>query len=73
MTCPMCNGDTKIVDSRKNNDYVVRYRKCKDCGYRFATIEVDEDIYNRRMTSQADEKIKDFVAAFKKMLSKLEE
>ena len=47
MTCPVCNGDTKVIDSRKNSDHIVRYRKCKKCGYRFRTLETDEDIYIR--------------------------
>lgn len=47
MTCPVCNGATKVVDSRKNSDHIVRYRQCKTCGYRFRTIETDEDIFDR--------------------------
>lgn len=40
MTCPVCGGDTHVVDSRKPDcDVVLRLRKCKDCGYKFKTEE----------------------------------
>ena len=47
MTCPMCNGNTKVIDSRKSTDHTIRYRQCKKCGYKFRTLETDEEIYNR--------------------------
>lgn len=75
MTCPMCGGDTKIVDSRKNIDNVVRYRKCRECSYRFSTIEVDEDYYNRREANQPSRgdmsKIKKIKNVLKEITSKL--
>lgn len=44
----MCNGGTKIISTRESStDYVRRYRKCLECGYHFATIETDEDMYKR--------------------------
>lgn len=46
MTCPVCNGDTKVIDSRLNgNDTVKRRRECKVCKFRFNTYEIDEDLY----------------------------
>ena len=73
MTCPICNGGTKIIDSRKDSDSVIRYRKCRDCGYKFPTIEIDEDIYRRRKvtTADSDKKIKKFVAALREITGKL--
>lgn len=47
MTCPMCGGDTKILETRSNEDSIKRRRKCLDCGYRFLTLEVDKDFYER--------------------------
>ena len=47
MTCPYCGGPTSIVDSRKNEDSVIRRRECKKCGKRFKTIEIDYDLYKR--------------------------
>ena len=73
MTCPICDGNTKIIDTRKDCDHVIRYRKCKECGLKFPTIEVDEDIYHRRKKSNAesDKKIKKFVAALRELTGKL--
>ena len=55
MTCPMCNGETKITSTRESEtDYVRRFRKCRSCGYHFATIETDEDIYIRLNKKKED-------------------
>lgn len=54
MTCPVCGGDTKIVDSRKKDDHVMRFRKCKDCGHKFPTVEMDEDIFTRQKEAKHD-------------------
>ena len=41
MTCPECNGQTKVVDSREPDAQKVRRRReCLVCGYRFNTLEV---------------------------------
>lgn len=47
MTCPICNGKTKVIDSRYDDDSTKRRRECAECGYRFSTIEVDSDLYDR--------------------------
>lgn len=48
MTCPKCNNEiTKVVDSRADDESVWRRRECQGCGYRFNTIEIDEDYYER--------------------------
>lgn len=77
MTCPICDGKTRIIDSRKDCDHVLRYRKCAECGYKFPTIEVDEDIYRRRKeknkNSENNEKIKKCIAALRELTSKLNE
>jgi transcriptional repressor NrdR len=39
MICPVCGGETKVVDSRPSNDSVRRRRECLDCGVRFDTLE----------------------------------
>lgn len=42
MTCPVCGGNTKVVDSRvKDCDSVWRRRECQECGYRFNTEETE--------------------------------
>lgn len=47
MTCPKCFEKTKVIDSRPDDDYVERRRECLECGYRFSTIEIDRDLYER--------------------------
>ena len=48
MTCPKCNNEkTKIVDSRADEESVWRRRECQGCGYRFNTIEIDEDYFEK--------------------------
>ena len=56
MTCPMCNGDTDVTCTRDNEDHVIRYRKCQDCGYRFTTVETDEDFYSKTKKGRASDK-----------------
>jgi transcriptional regulator NrdR family protein len=73
LTCPVCNADTKIIDSRKNNDHVIRYRRCKECDYRFPTIEVDGDIYRSQRTPVVDLDLKKFISALKKITSDMED
>ena len=45
--CPVCGGKTRVVDSRPDCESVKRKRKCLECGYRFFTVEIDEDLYER--------------------------
>ena len=46
MTCPICGGETKVVNVYSYFDHVIRVRKCHKCRFRFRTIEVDDDLYN---------------------------
>lgn len=48
MNCPVCNGTTGVVDSRPDEESVHRRRRCFDCGYRFNTIELDEDQWDKK-------------------------
>lgn len=43
MLCSMCDAETKVIDSRSEVDCVKRRRECKECSFRFSTIEVDVD------------------------------
>lgn len=46
MKCPKCESKTKVMDSRLIEfNRVRRRRRCKECGYRFSTLEVNiEDV-----------------------------
>lgn len=41
MMCPFCNApDTKVIDSRRNEDFSIRRRReCESCKKRFTTYE----------------------------------
>ncbi len=40
MRCPFCNfRDSKVTDSRANDDGIRRRRQCISCGERFTTVE----------------------------------
>lgn len=51
MTCPVCGERSGVAQTYFNNDTIKRHRKCKLCGYRFATIELDYDYYERLETA----------------------
>ena len=55
MTCPKCYEKTKVIDSRSDEDSTERRRECLACGYRFSTIEVDKELYER-MVKQNDKR-----------------
>ena len=45
MTCPKCFSRTKIYDCRSEDGVTkIRRRECKECGYRFKTIEIETDL-----------------------------
>lgn len=49
MDCPKCAGkQVFIIDSRAKTDHVWRRRECRDCGYRWNTVEVEQDLFERR-------------------------
>lgn len=48
MTCPVCGGKTCITDSRSDGETVRRRRKCRECGHRFTTEEIDADLQAQR-------------------------
>ena len=41
MTCPVCEGKTKVVGGHDFGDHVVRRRKCLVCDHAFYTEETD--------------------------------
>lgn len=47
MLCPVCCSKAKVLDTRMYADYVRRRQECIYCGYRFTTIEIDKDVYER--------------------------
>ena len=47
MTCPKCSDKTRVIDVTADEDSTYRRRECTMCGYRFTTVEVDKDMYER--------------------------
>jgi hypothetical protein len=39
MNCPKCGSKALVIDSRNSNPGKRRRRECKECGWRFSTIE----------------------------------
>lgn len=44
MTCPICEGKTKILETRADTDCIRRRRRCLDCRYTFVTMEISKDL-----------------------------
>lgn len=38
--CERCGGDSSIYNSREMEDKRIRYRRCKECGKEWKTVEV---------------------------------
>jgi transcriptional regulator NrdR family protein len=43
MTCPVCGGETKVIDTAGDYEAVYRTRRCVQCEHRFSTIEFEHD------------------------------
>ena len=45
MACPICGENAKVVGHCKYEiDMVKRTRVCTECGHKFRTVEIDEDM-----------------------------
>jgi transcriptional regulator NrdR family protein len=48
MNCPRCQGNTRVLDSRRRDPQLVRRRReCLDCGKRFPTWEIPKASVDR--------------------------
>lgn len=43
MTCPVCGGKNRVIDSRSDVEVVYRKRLCLECGHTFYTAEVETE------------------------------
>lgn len=49
MKCPECKGKSRVLDTQRSGEDVIRLRCCKVCGARFVTCEIRmEDEAGRR-------------------------
>ena len=49
MTCPVCGGNSRVVNTRKDVDAVYRQRKCYECHYIFYTAEYETEEAHERI------------------------
>lgn len=73
MTCPYCGGNTKVIDSRPNEDSVHRRRECLICKERFSTTEIDMQMYEKLANvslSQIQEKVNEAMEQIKNNVNK---
>ena len=47
--CPKCGTRAEVIDCRfkEKTGATKRRRKCNECGYKYSTYEVDEEMYKR--------------------------
>ena len=45
MTCRICGEKATVYQTLKENDHVVRYRRCSKCNHQFITLEMDDDMW----------------------------
>ena len=46
--CPSCGWNkVKVYDSRSHQALKWRRRECQECGYRWSTVEMDQEQYRR--------------------------
>lgn len=55
MDCPVCGGTAAVVRSRTDGETVTRRRECRECGFRFSTVESDADLYARSARLREEE------------------
>lgn len=55
MLCPLCNGKTKVSDTRSDKTSVVRRRKCQECKTVIYTTEALDMDASRKLASLINE------------------
>lgn len=46
MKCPKCNGIGKTISTRNSDIAIIRWHKCKDCGFSFTSTQTVDYKYN---------------------------
>lgn len=65
MWCPECDKPTQVLDTRKYHDitgsfdFARRRRVCRDCGYKFLSIEVPQEVWNNYYQLSEEEQDED--------------
>ena len=67
--CEMCGNDNIIVaDTRETKNYIVRMRKCVDCGATFSTREYRVAYFKK--IKQAEEQAREIAAKYENKVVK---
>jgi transcriptional regulator NrdR family protein len=69
MICPLCSGETKVMDSRDSDHLVRRRRECSACRYRFSTHEAEESLLvTEEDLGQMIDQIQDIATKIQKLM-----
>lgn len=49
--CNKCHSETVVINSRDEDGYVRRRRKCVSCGHRYSTVEFLKEDFDKVMKS----------------------
>lgn len=52
--CPLCNGESKVIDSRDGETARRRRRECLSCKNRYSTYEIHANEYDRLQVLKID-------------------
>ena len=60
MWCPTCEKPTQIIDSRRYQDvsgtfdFVQRQRICRPCNYRFKSVEIPQEMWDKHYKPETE-------------------
>jgi len=60
MWCPTCDKPTQVTDTRKYQDvsqtfdFVRRQRVCRECNYKFISIEISQEIWDKYYSEEIE-------------------
>lgn len=70
--CPECEGKTAVIDSRENpNGSIWRRRECKNCGWRYSTVEIEECISDFTELREKIAKLESQNARYKRIINQI--
>ena len=55
MNCPLCGGESRVVDTRVEQGIVKRRRICSWCEKRFSTVEIEKAKYEGMLATDIHE------------------
>ena len=74
MNCPLCGGESRVVDTRVEQGIVKRRRICSWCEKRFSTVEIEKTKYEEMLATDIHEisrKTTDYIDSVMRTLKRL--